>query len=536
VSVKRDYYIVASILVLILSVSVMSYLREKPEQELFPIEFGALLDLTDDKAVETQIISYLVNRDSKPNVVKIVNFDTINTEYNISITLQDIINTEGSSLENQTKSSQIRFFTVTFVNNSTPDIETNLSGWIDENMHVYEWNWLSIHWVNGSGHGGPWISSDNQTNRTNKTIAASNRFAFDLYKQIQIGEENILFSPYSISTAVSMVYEGARGETAEEIQSVFHFNTNETVRLLENKNLFETLNKAQGSELEIANDLWVQEGFPIEGSYASKLSEFYQSTPHQQDFYETPEEARLAINSWVENQTKNKIKDLFPEGSINNDTRLVLTNAIYFKGGWLHPFNPNKTRPDVFRVTESSNVTVDMMYLKSTRLNYTAIDGVQILELPYDNSSLSMVLLLPQNQTLAELELGLNYDTVSSWICNLKPRYVVTHIPKFSFESKYLMKETLSEMGMPRAFIQDEADFTGINPDGMLYIGEVVHQAFIEVNEAGTEAAAATGVTIQTYGSYGGERFYADHPFLFMIIDRQTDIILFMGRVIDPSA
>lgn len=533
-SLKKKYTVVAVVLIIVIAASVMSYLREEPKA-FMPIEFDALLDLTDDSAVENQIIVYLVNRDTPDDIIKVVNFETIGTQYNITITLQDIRETENSPIENQTDSSQIRFFTASYIDYSKPEIETHLSGWIDEHKHIHEWDVVSIQWIeDSSGHGGPWIADGYQITPESATIEASNRFSFELYKQIKTDGENILFSPYSISTSVSMVYEGAHGETAEEIQKVFGFNTNETMRLLENRKLYEALNKAQSGELDTANALWVQTGYPIEEDFSSKLTDFYHSEAHQQDFIGNPEEARLAINSWVENQTSNRIKNIFPENSLSSDVRLVLTNAVYFKGDWVYQFNPNHTKPQPFYVSNNQTETADMMHLKKD-LNYTEAEGVQILELPYKNSSLSMVLLLPQNQTLTEFENELTYDKLKTWMSDLREIKVETYLPKYKYESKYQLKNMLSDMGMPTAFKPDLADFTGINREGGLFIDKVVHQAFIEVNEVGTEAAAATAVVVELRASFPVKEFRVDHPFLFMILDKQMGAILFMGRVFDPS-
>jgi serpin B len=535
VSNRKNYYIVTAVLVLILATSVMSYLKDQQEEEYIPIEFSALLDLTDDEAVEAQIVFYLVNRDSEPDVVKVVNFDTVYSEYKISITLQDI--RDSIVFENQTSASKVRFFTASYVDNSKPTIETHLTGWINENKHVQEWDELSIQWVNATGnHGGPWIPRD-FVKPASSTVEGSNDFAFELYDVLRVGDGNILFSPYSISTALSMVYEGARGETAEEMQNVLHVNPDEAERLSENDELYNAINMPQGCELDTANALWLQNDYPVEEAYKTKLTEYYHSEVKQLDFYSHPEEARVTINNWVETQTHEKIKDLFPEGSIDPAVRLVLTNAVYFKGKWLHAFNPDRTKSMPFYPEdgETISVGVDMMQLIDERFNYTVVDDAQILELPYMNSSLSMVLVLPLNKTLAELEDTINNDQLFKWLSYLREQEVKIYLPRFGYESKYDMNTPLSEMGIQKLFIPEEADLTGINPDEELYVGKVIHQAYIDVNEEGTEAAAATGVTVRAFGGSMTDVFKADHPFLYLIMDKQTGSILFMGRVIDPN-
>ena len=535
-SLKKNYTIVTVVLVLVIAASVMSYLKEEPEEKFIPIEFNALLDLTDDADVENQIIFYLVNRDNPDDTIKVVNFDTIDSQYNITVTLQDIRETENTPIENQTDSSQIRFFTASYTDYSKPMIETHLSGWIDEHKHIHEWDVVSFQWVeDASGHGGPWIPDRYDIKPESATIEASNRFALDLYDETKDSNDNILFSPYSISTAFSMIYEGAQGETAEEIQQVFYLNANESMRLQENRVLYEVINKRQGAELETANAIWVQTGYPIEEDFATKLKDFYLSEAHQQDFVGDPETARLTINAWVENRTNYKIKNLFPERSLTGDVRLVLTNAIYFKGAWRYQFSLEDTKPEPFYVSENQTKTVDMMHLSGKDLNYTEVEGVQILELPYKDSSLSMILLLPQNMTLTELEQSLTHDKLMNWTSGLGENHVITYLPKFSFKTNYFLKNILTEMGMPTAFMPNQADFTGINRYGGLFISMVVHQAFIDVNEVGTEAAAATGIVEELGAVFPTKMFRADHPFIFMIMDKQTGSTLFIGRVMNPD-
>lgn len=530
----RDYYLVALVLIAGLAVTAMSIIKE-PEEHIIPIEFSSSLDLTDDEAVEAEIIFYLINRGNDQDIVKIVNYETLDDEYDISITLQGIREVQGSSYENKTNSSKIRAFIATFIDLEKPNIETHLSGWIDENKHIFEFDGVTITYMSGTGHEGSLWAPTKSVLIENESVNASNRFAFELFKQVQ-REENILFSPFSISAAVSMVYEGANGETADEIESVFHFNTNETQRLMENRQLYESLNNDPGSILETANALWLQTGYPIEESYSAKLRDYYMSDSYQQDFISDPETARETINTWIENKTNNKIKDLFPENSLSIDTRLVLTNAVYFMGSWRYQFNPNNTSPEPFYLNNNITKTVEMMHLHKKYLNYTEVDGAQLLELPYKNSSLSMVLILPQNITLPELEQELTFDKLVTWMESMREQRVNTALPKFTVESEYKLKETPSEMGMPTAFEPIEADFTGINKDGGLFIDKVVHKAFIEVNEVGTEAAAATGVVVELYMMIPTKEFNADHPFIYLIIDNQTGSMLFLGRVVDPSS
>ena len=517
-----------SIIALVVLINIL-YDPGNLEETKDAITFEPFLDLTDDKLVENAIIVYLVNRDNEPDEYKLVEFETIENEYNISIMLGAIRETDETSFENLTISSQTRFFSASIIDYSKPHMETSLSGWIDERKKVNEWDVLTVYGVTSSMPG-MWVPETSQIS-VDKTVEASNRFAFDLYNTLSTENDNILFSPYSISTALSMVYEGARGETAEEMQNVFHF-TNTSQRLVENRDLYESLNNQSGCELSTANSLWIQNEYPVLEEYRNKITEFYQAEVNHLDLAGDPEESRLTINTWVENQTSNKIKDLFPPNSFNEDTRLVLSNAVYFKGGWLYQFDPERTQPQTFKVSPDHNVTVDMMSHRSMYVNITERDGVQILELPYVNSTISMVIILPTNKNLANVEQDLSHEQLNSWMSQLEESIVDVYFPRFTFEAKLSMKETLSEMGMPSAF--DDADLTGINPDGGLFIDKVFHQAVIEVDEMGTEAAAATGVVVALSGNFG-DVFRADHPFLFFIWDRQTGAILFMGRMVDPT-
>jgi len=531
-NVKGIAFLLLSITVIGVSIGLLN--DSSGEQDIIGIEFSAVLNLTNDRAVESSLVSYFVNRESDDNTFKMVTPETIDDEYDISIELGAVMVMNVTAAGNQTELSKVRLFYASYIDLSRPPVEINLSGWIDEHRRVGEWDLLQDQWVNSTRSGGAAPHMYIPKKPVIETVDANNRFALDLYGQFSETGSNALFSPYSISTALSMVYEGARGETAREMQEVFHFSENETMRLDENQYLYEELNDdSQGSQLGIANALWVQDEYPLEAEYLLRVTEYYFGEAMNLDFASSPDVSRVTINDWVEEKTNDKINDLFPAGSIGPDIRLVLTNAVYFKGNWVHPFNPEKSEPLPFYINPDNPEQVDTMYLNNKRFNYSSVDGIQILELPYANSSLSMVILLPQNRTLAEVEddLGARLDW---WLARPKKRYMEIYLPKFSIESKYSLKGTLSDMGMPTAFTP-RADLTGIHRDGKLYIDSVVHQAFIEVNEGGTEAAAATGVTIETLSAPITEVFRADHPFFFIIRDRQTGTNLFMGRVLDPT-
>ncbi len=375
-------------------------------------------------------------------------------------------------------------------------------------------------------------SQDNKTNDSN------NRFAFDLYSKINKDSDNVFFSPFSISSAMAMTYEGARGKTAEEIRSVFHFPEIAVMRS-SFKSFNQWINRENKSyRLSNANALWAQKDYPFTDEYASTAREYYDANISNVDFKAELEESRLKINSWVESKTNSKIKDLIPQGAVSSDTRLVVTNAIYFKGTWIKQFEKENTREDIFTYDwlppdsglkrPVHGMKVQMMEMTKESFNYSETADFQVLELPYSGGDLSMILVLPKSGK------ELDWDSYSDLRKSLREQEVNVFIPRFKMETKYFMSKTLSEMGMPAAF-SDSADFSGMDGNGGLIIHDVIHQAFVEVNEEGTEAAAATGVVVGIT-SVGKEPpvFRADHPFTFIIQERSNGNILFMGRFSKP--
>ncbi|PIS38863.1 MAG: proteinase IV [Candidatus Nealsonbacteria bacterium CG08_land_8_20_14_0_20_43_11] len=374
----------------------------------------------------------------------------------------------------------------------------------------------------------------------NAAISANNQFALDLYFELKESEGNIFFSPYSISTALAMAYEGARGKTADEMQSVFRFPTNGNLRKSAFAAIHNQLNKPDAKyKLSIANALWAQNDYKFLDEYLTTLQQYYAGKAANVDFKNSTEEVRKTINKWVEDKTNNKIKDLFPQGSLDNMTRLVLTNAIYFKGTWVKQFEKSQTRDEDFRVSSVNTIKVPMMRRtdKNAKFNYMETDNLQILEMPYEGEKLSMIVLLPKNDNLSSLENSLFLDKINDWKNKLWEQRVDVFMPKFTFDTKYFMNETLARMGMPTAFTRDSANFSGMDGTQNLFIQKVIHQAFVDVNEEGTEAAAATGVSmgITSVGPTQIPVFRADHPFIFVIQDRENGNILFLGRVANPS-
>lgn len=371
-------------------------------------------------------------------------------------------------------------------------------------------------------------------------INANNQFALDLYSKLRKEEGNIFFSPSSISLALAMTYEGARGQTAEEIGSVFHFPKDDAIRRSAFAALHHQLNRESVKyELRTANALWIQSGFPLLPEYLDIIKKYYGGKAANVDFAGAAEEARQIINSWVEDKTNNKIRDLFPPGSLSPLMRLVLTNAIYFQGTWVKQFDESDTREEDFRISEEKTVKVPLMRRtdREAIFNYAETEELQILEMLYEGEELSMLVLLPKNKALSSLEESLTLERLNQWKSGLREQRVKVFFPKFTFTSKYPLSAKLKEMGMPSAFTPGAADFSGLDGTKNLFIHTVVHQAFVEVSEEGTEAAAATGVGIGITSV--GPRipvFRADRPFLFMIRERSTGKILFLGRVVNPAA
>ena len=376
-------------------------------------------------------------------------------------------------------------------------------------------------------------------------VEASHQFALEFYAHIK-GEaegENIFFSPYSISTAIAMMYEGARNKTAEEIQSVFHFPEDQSLRRSSFQVIQSYLNR-QGMpyELSTANALWIEKELNLQNTFKTVLTEFYKGEAFDVDFKRASERERQRINKWGEKETRDKIKNLLPEGSVNSMTRLVLTNAIYFKGKWENQFEKDQTRDEDFWLNEHQAKQVPMMW-QSDDFNYAQTEDLQILEIPYEGGELSMLILLPKGkgaEDLKSLEESLTMDNLNLWRESLRNEKMdEVFIPKFKFNSAYQLKKSLGAMGMPLAFNpsahgQDKG-FSGITEEEDLYVDDIYHKAFVDVNEEGTEAAATTGAGMYLT-SYSPVQliFKADHPFLFLIQERTTGYILFMGKVANP--
>ena len=375
-------------------------------------------------------------------------------------------------------------------------------------------------------------------------VGGNSAFAFDLYQALREEDDNLFYSPYSISLALAMTYAGARGETEQQMADTLHFIlSQDRLHPAFNGLDIELSRRGEGAEgkdgegfrLNIVNAIWGQEGYEFLSEFLDVLAENYGAGLRLLDFVNAPEASRVTINDWVSEQTESRIEDLIPQGLINALTRLVLTNAIYFNAAWLHPFEEERTHEGTFYLLDGAEVTVPMM-TQTESFGYAEGEGYQAVELPYDGRELSMVILLPDAGQFEEFEDSLDAERVDAILKDLARRRVALTMPKFEFESGFSLKEALAAMGMPLAFFGD-ADFSGMTGNRDLFIADVIHKAFVSVDEAGTEAAAATAVVMMRAAMPEEPvEVTVDRPFMFMIRDNETGAILFVGRVVNPSA
>ena len=372
-----------------------------------------------------------------------------------------------------------------------------------------------------------------------KAVAQGNTaFALDLYGKLKEAEGNLFFSPYSISTALAMTYAGARANTEKQMAEVLHFTLDQKRLHPAFSHLEAQLNAAQGKEgieLNVANALWAQKDYIFLGEFLDLTKKYYGAVLTLLDFKNACEAARKKINAWVEEKTKNKIKDLIKPGVLDSLTRLVLTNAIYFKGNWESQFKKSKTEESPFWLVPGKSIKVPMMNQKQN-FNYMENDSLQILELPYVGNALSMIALLPKKvDGLAQLESMLSVKNLTTWMGLLREREISVFLPKFKMSSQFSLDKMLASMGMHDAFT-GKADFSGMTGKKDLYISAVIHKAFVDVNEEGTEAAAATAVAMRLLSMPAPPPvFKADHPFILLIRHNPSESILFLGRVVNPT-
>ena len=388
------------------------------------------------------------------------------------------------------------------------------------------------------------ISPDVNEADLSTLVDENSAFAFDLYQSLRGGEDNLFFSPYSISLALAMTYAGARGQTAQEMADTLHFIlSQDRLHPVFNRLDIELARRGEGAKgkdgegfrLNIVNAIWGQEDYEFLSEFLDVLAENYGAGLRVLDFVNASEESRITINDWVSEQTEGRIEDLIPQGAIDALTRLVLTNAIYFNAAWQFPFNEEATSDGPFYLLDGGEVIVPMMR-QTESFGYAEEDDYQAVGLPYDGGELSMVILLPQADKFEAFESSMDFHRVTEIISNLTSQQVNLTMPKFEFESSFGLKKALTGMGMPIAFSPD-ADFSGMTGSRDLFIDDVLHKAFVSVDEAGTEAAAATAVimTLTAVPSPPVE-VTVDRPFVFLIHDIETGTILFVGRIVNPSA
>ncbi len=371
-------------------------------------------------------------------------------------------------------------------------------------------------------------------------IDANNQFALDLYTRLRADQPgNLFFAPCSISTALAMTYGGARGDTEAQMAKVLHFTLPQEVIHSTFASLHQALNSSggkRGYRLHEANRLWGQQGVGFLPGFLSLTRARYGAELGQVDFTGQREQARQTINSWIAKQTEDKIHDLIPEGSLDETTRLVLANAVYFKGDWTEPFDVKVTRDAPFHCTAQQEIQVPLMFRKSV-YRCAAREGLKILELTYGKGDLSMLVLLPDAiEGLADLEAKLTADNLNRWLMEMQKHEVEVYFPRFKLDSRFDLGDILKSMGMTLAFTPTQADFSGMDGKRDLFISAVIHKAFVDINEEGTEAAAATGVEAKKEAPPIGFPviFRIDHPFVFLIRDNAVGSILFLGRVVNP--
>jgi serpin B len=372
----------------------------------------------------------------------------------------------------------------------------------------------------------------------NDLVLGNNEFALDLYAKLSQQEDgNLLMSPYGISTALAMTFAGARGDTETEMAKVLHFDLPQDQLHPAFAAIIRRMNQGDDRpyQLSVANRLWGQKDYKFLPEFLATTNKHYGAELATVDFARQTEPTRQAINRWVEERTQDKIKDLIPSDVLDSLTRLVLTNAIYFKGSWKYEFEERRTRDLPFTLSAENKVDVATMFQKN-KFKYTQQPGVQVLEMPYSGDELSLVVLLPEKADgLAELEESLSTKKLAVLTSGLRETEVSVFLPKFKMTCDFDLSRTLASMGMPLAFSR-KADFSGMTGVTDLYISAVLHKAFIDVNEEGTEAAAATAVVMTRKGAAirPNPIFRADRPFLFLLKDTETNSILFIGRVMDP--
>ncbi len=379
-------------------------------------------------------------------------------------------------------------------------------------------------------------------------VEGNTAFAFDLYRLLaeQQEGENLFYSPYSISLSLAMTYAGARGETDEQMAQTLRFTlSDERLHAAFNaldQELAQRGKGAQGKDgqgfrLNIVNAIWGQESYAFLDPFLDTLAANYGAGLRVLDFGRAPDESRVIINDWISQQTEGRIENLIPQGTIDPLTRLVLTNAVTFNAPWAYPFREAMTEPGAFTLLDGSQIVVPMMR-QIESFGYADGEGYQAVELPYDGHEMSMVIILPERDRFDEFESSLDGNWIQEIVSDLADRQVALKMPSFEFDSRFELSQALEELGMPAAFSRTAADFSGMTGTRDLFISDVLHEAFVSVDEEGTEAAAATAVEMEVGSEMPVESVAVviDHPFILVIRDIERDTLLFVGRVLNPRA
>jgi serpin B len=380
-----------------------------------------------------------------------------------------------------------------------------------------------------------------------RLVQGNNAFMLDLYQGIKDQAGNLFTSPYSISSALAMTYAGARGATEQQLAEGMHYTLpqdqlhaafNALDRILISRSDVELPEEGGDPfQLNTANAIWGQRDFAFEEDFLETLARHYGAGLRLVDFIQQPEASRQTINNWVSQETQQKIQDLIPQGAIDPDTRLVLSNAIYFNAGWLEPFQTDLTGEENFTTLAGEQVSVPMMAQRDpVSYPYFQGEGFQAVELPYVGGEVSMLILLPDSGRFSSFEGRFSAEKLQEITEGLTPQSIDLRMPRFEFESEFSLAGTLAAMGMPQPF-SPTADFSGMTGGKDLFISDVFHKAFVSVDEEGTEAAAATAVVMKLTSLPASDPLEVtlDRPFVFLIRDRGTGAVLFLGRVVNPS-
>lgn len=399
-----------------------------------------------------------------------------------------------------------------------------------------------LFWMPLSHAGSFRTAGERETKKPHGSAATDNTFAIELYRQLALSEGNLFFSPSSIETALSMTMAGAKNRTQQQIADLLHLRQG-IMRHHADQAVFgrrlKTIRKKGSAEIVASNSIWPQAGYRLDRKWLDLLKKYYGTTVVSVDYVKETENARLTINNRVERDTKNRIRELLKPGTLSPMTRLALVNAVYFKGTWQEAFDKKASAEKPFHSKPGGRAMKTTMMMQRTLAGYADLGSLQVLELPYQGKELSMIIVLPKNRFgLGELERNMSAERFSAWTGELQERHVDVEIPKFRMTASYRLEHVLAKMGMTDAF-DNTADLTGMTESReRLSVGPVVHKGFIDVNEEGSEAAAASAAVVMTVSAKPMRQtavFRADHPFLFAIRENESGKILFMGRLTNPG-